>query len=197
VVIDYGASNLFSITKALEKTGLYVTVTNTPKGLKEADALILPGVGNFGPATKILDPLRETITQEVKSGKILLGSCLGLQLLFEDSEESPGKGLGLIKGRVKKFNETLKIPHMGWNSITQTRDSPLLDGISDGSYFYFVHSYYPEPENTKDTLAITEYNQSFTSIVEKKNIYGTQFHPEKSGTMGAHLLENFVSLVRK
>ena len=196
-IIDYGAGNLFSISKALEEAGFKVKITVEPDLLMESDTILLPGVGNFGPATQRLRPLTDTIIDEVKSGKLFLGSCLGMQLLFETSEESPGEGLGLINGKVKRFKENVKVPHMGWNTIKRLRDSPLLDGIPDDSYFYFVHSYYPKPENLKDVLAVTEYSQEFTSIVERNSIYGTQFHPEKSGDMGARLLENFASLVRK
>jgi len=196
-IIDYGAGNLFSISKALEEAGFKVKITVEPDLLMESDTLILPGVGNFGPATQRLRPLKDTIIDEVKSGKLFLGSCLGMQLLFKTSEESPGEGLGLINGKVKRFKENVKVPHMGWNTIKRLRDSTLLDGIPDDSYFYFVHSYYPKPENLKDVLAVTEYSQEFTSIVERTSIYGTQFHPEKSGDMGARLLENFASLVRK
>jgi glutamine amidotransferase len=196
-IIDYGAGNLFSISKALEEAGLEVKITAKSDTLIESDTLILPGVGNFGPATQRLIPLKDTIIDEVKSGKLFLGSCLGMQLLFDTSEESPGKGLGLINGRVKRFVEDVKVPHMGWNTIQRVRDSPLLEGIPDDSYFYFVHSYYPDPENVKDILAVTEYRQEFTSIVERNTIYGTQFHPEKSGDTGTRLLKNFASLVRK
>jgi len=196
-IIDYGAGNLFSISKALEEAGFKVKITVEPDLLMESDTLILPGVGNFGPATQRLRPLKDTIIDEVKSGKLFLGSCLGMQLLFKNSEESPGEGLDLINGKVKRFKENVKVPHMGWNTIKRLRDSTLLDGIPDDSYFYFVHSYYPKPENLKYVLAVTEYSQEFTSIVERTSIYGTQFHPEKSGDMGARLLENFASLVRK
>lgn len=196
-IIDYGAGNLFSMATALEKTGLEVKIANQSRTLKEADAIILPGVGNFGPAAKKLKPLQNTIIQEVDSGKPFLGSCLGLQLLFECSEESPGEGLGLIKGGVKKFGSGVKTPHMGWNTIKCIRFSSILDDIPDDTYFYFVHSYYPRPDNSEDTLAVTEYGQTFPSIVGRKNIYGTQFHPEKSGKSGARLLENFALAVRK
>jgi glutamine amidotransferase len=196
-IIDYGAGNLFSISKALEEVGLEVKITSESDTLIESNTLVLPGVGNFGPATQRLSLLKDTIIDEVESGKLFLGSCLGMQLLFDTSEESPGEGLGLVRGKVKRFMENVKVPHMGWNTIKQLNDSPLLDGIPDDSYFYFVHSYYPKPENIKDVLAVTEYNQKFTSIVQRNSIYGTQFHPEKSGDMGLRLLENFASLVRK
>ncbi|MBD3205638.1 imidazole glycerol phosphate synthase subunit HisH [Candidatus Bathyarchaeota archaeon] len=195
-IIDYGAGNLFSISKALEKTGLKVETTSNPKDLEKSDTIVLPGVGNFGPAARKLDPLKNTIIEEVTSGKLFLGSCLGMQLLFESSEESPGDGLGLVQGEVKKFSEKVKIPHMGWNTILRKRDSPILNDIPDESYFYFVHSYFPRPENSKDILAVTTYGKTFTSIVERGNIIGTQFHPEKSGEIGARLLENFASMVR-
>ena len=196
-VIDYGAGNLFSISKALERTGFEVKTTNNPEDLEKSDTIVLPGVGNFGPAAKRLEPLKDTITDEVNSGKLFLGSCLGMQLLFDRSEESPGEGLGIVEGEVEKFDEKVKIPHMGWNTIKRERDSPVLNNIPDESYFYFVHSYYPKPEYSRDILTVTTYGRTFTSIVERKNIIGAQFHPEKSGEMGARLLENFASMVKK
>lgn len=195
-IIDYGAGNLFSISKALEQTGLKVKITSNTEDLEKSDTIVLPGVGNFGPAARKLTPLKNTIIEEVTSGKLFLGSCLGMQLLFERSEESPGDGLGVVQGDVKKFSEKVKIPHMGWNTIVRKRDSPVLNDIPDESYFYFVHSYFSSPDNSKDILAVTTYGKTFTSIVERGNIIGTQFHPEKSGEMGARLLENFASMVR-
>lgn len=196
-IIDYGVGNLYSMWNALRKTGIEVEVVKTKAEILNADGLVLPGVGNFGAAAEKLKKLSDTVQQTAENGVPILGSCLGMQLLFEKSEEADGKGLGLLKGWIKGFSNGLKIPHMGWNTITSSRKSQLLDKIPDGSYFYFVHSYFPKPDNPEDTLAETTYGRSFTSIVERRNIYGTQFHPEKSGKSGAHLLQNFVGLTRR
>lgn len=196
-VIDYGVGNLFSMTNALRKTTSKVMVVKDPEELLASDGLVLPGVGNFGAAALKLAPLADAVREAAENGVPILGSCLGMQLLFEGSEEGEGEGLGLLGGWVRGFKGDLKTPHMGWNTINATRNSPLLDGIPDGSYFYFVHSYYPDPENSDDTLAETFYGNSFTSLVERGNIYGAQFHPEKSGKQGATLLSNFVKLVRR
>jgi len=196
-VIDYGVGNLFSMTNALSKTGSKVEVVKDSEELLASDGLVLPGVGNFGAAALKLAPLADAVREAAENGVPILGSCLGMQLLFEGSEEGEGEGLGLLKGWVRGFQGDLKTPHMGWNTIKFTRNSPLLDGISNGGYFYFVHSYYPDPENSDDTLAETVYGNSFTSLVERGNIYGAQFHPEKSGEQGATLLSNFVKLVRR
>ncbi len=196
-VIDYGVGNLFSMTNALKKTTSKVMVVKKPEELLASDGLVLPGVGNFGAAALKLAPIADAVREVAENGVPVLGSCLGMQLLFERSEEAKGEGLGLLKGWVRGFKGDLKTPHMGWNTINSTRNSPLLDGIPDGSYFYFVHSYYPDPENSDDTLAETVYGSYFTSLVERGNIYGAQFHPEKSGKQGATLLSNFVKLVRR
>ena len=196
-VIDYGVGNLFSMTNAWRKTGSKVEVVKDPEDILASDGLVLPGVGNFGAAALNLAPIADAVHGAAESGVPILGSCLGMQLLFEGSEEGEGEGLGLLKGWVRGFQGDLKTPHMGWNTIKFTRNSPLLDGIPNGGYFYFVHSYYPDPENSDDTLAETVYGNSFTSLVERGNIYGAQFHPEKSGEQGATLLSNFVKLVRR
>ena len=196
-VIDYGVGNLFSMTNALRKTGSKVDVVKDPDEILASDGLVLPGVGNFGAAALNLTPIADAVHGAAESGVPILGSCLGMQLLFEGSEEGEGEGLGLLNGWVRGFQGDLKTPHMGWNNIKFTRNSPLLDGIPNGGYFYFVHSYYPDPENSDDTLAETVYGNSFTSLVERGNIYGAQFHPEKSGEQGATLLSNFVKLVRR
>ena len=196
-VIDYGVGNLFSMSNALRKAGLRVEVAEEPSRLSGSDAVVLPGVGNFGAAAANLEPFREALKEAVDDGTPLLGSCLGMQLLFERSEESPGDGLGLLPGEVKRFVGDVKTPHMGWNTVEPTRDSPLLDGLKPGSYFYFVHSYYPEPADPRDTLASTSYGGMFASIVERGSVYGTQFHPEKSGEAGARLLANYAGLVKR
>jgi glutamine amidotransferase len=196
-VIDYGVGNLFSMTNALRKTGALVEIVKTRDEILSADGVVLPGVGNFGAAAEKLSPLADAVLEAVDNGISILGSCLGMQLLFEQSMEADGKGLSLLKGWIMRFRRDQKTPHMGWNTITATRESPLLEGIPDGSYFYFVHSYYPDPVNIEDTLAETEYGGVFTSIVEHGNIYGCQFHPEKSGKTGAALLRNYVGLIRR
>lgn len=196
-VIDYGVGNLFSMKNALQKTSADVEIVKSPDEILAAEGVVLPGVGNFGAAAEKLGSIADALRQAARDGTPILGSCLGLQLLFERSEEANGEGLGLLRGGIIKFKGELKIPHMGWNTIEATRESLLLEGIPDNSYFYFVHSYYPEPDNPEDTLAETIYDKRFTSIVERENIYGTQFHPEKSGKPGAALLSNFVRLIRR
>jgi glutamine amidotransferase len=196
-IIDYGVGNLFSMKTALQKTGVSVEIVKTPNEILNSDGVILPGVGNFGAASVKLSPLAMAIRKTVANGTYILGSCLGLQLLFQRSEEGHGEGLGLMKGWIRAFSGDLKTPHMGWNTIKASRTSPILEGIPDGSYFYFVHSFYPDPENSENILAKTTYGHPFTSMVEKRNIYGTQFHPEKSGKIGSTLLQNFIRLLRR
>ena len=195
-VIDYGVGNLFSMKNALERAGLDAEIVKTPVGVKGADGIILPGVGNFGAASELLSPLADPIWEAVTNGTPILGSCLGMQLLFEGSEEAEGDGLGLLKGWIRVFKGDLKVPHMGWNTAVATRESHLLDGLQ-APYFYFVHSYYPDPKDPADSLAVTGYGVEFTSIVERGNVYGCQFHPEKSGKAGAKLLFNFAGLLRR
>lgn len=196
-VIDYGVGNLFSMKNALQRAGLDAEIVKTAAGVKSADGIILPGVGNFGAAALLLEPLADPIREVVAEGTPILGSCLGMQLLFEKSEEAEGTGLGLLKGWIREFKGDMKVPHMGWNSTVATRESPLLEGLYDEPYFYFVHSFYPNPENGNDSLATTDYMVEFTSIVERGNIFGSQFHPEKSGKAGARLLSNFAELLRR
>ncbi|MBQ04452.1 imidazole glycerol phosphate synthase subunit HisH [Candidatus Bathyarchaeota archaeon] len=196
-VLDYGVGNLFSMSNALERAGLKVKVTREPEEIASANAIVLPGVGNFGPASIKLKFFAGALQRALEENIPILGSCLGMQLLFEGSEESPKKGLGLLKGWVRRFQGALKVPHMGWNTIKAAKKSPLLEGIPDGQYFYFVHSYYPEPAEGDVTLAVTEYNGNFTSMVECGPLYGCQFHPEKSGKAGAVLLSNFADIVKR
>jgi glutamine amidotransferase len=196
-LVDYGVGNLFSMKNAITRTGLNVQVTDDNETIRTADAIVLPGVGNFGAATGRLREFNDAIRGALGDGIPILGSCLGMQLLFEGSDESPEKGLSLLDGWVKRFHGEQKVPHMGWNTIRTVRYSPLLEGIPDGEYFYFVHSFYPKPVNHEVTLAVTDYGGEFTSIVQKGNLYGTQFHPEKSGRAGAALLNNFAAIVRR
>jgi len=207
-IIDYGMGNLRSVQKALETVGGRAKIVSTKSGLSIAEKIILPGVGAFGDAMKELRRLKlvEPIKEAIREGKTFLGLCLGLQLLFETSAESPGvKGLGILKGRVKRFefrNQKLKVPHMGWNNIKlqitnyklQTNPkSKILTNVPDGSYMYFVHSYYAEPKDKSVILATTDYGINFASGIWKDNIYAFQFHPEKSQKIGLQILKNFVS----
>ena len=199
-IIDYGMGNIHSVQKALESMGAKTIVTNKPDGIKASDKAVLPGVGAFDDAMQELkrQNLILSLTEHIKSKKIFLGICLGMQLLFEESEEAKqSKGLGLLKGRVKKFEnkDNLKVPHMGWNQLKVKNSScPLLKGVADNSYVYFCHSYYPEPKNEGIIATTTDYGIDFTSILWQDNIYGAQFHPEKSQETGLKILRNFVNL---
>lgn len=202
-IIDYDMGNLKSVSKALECVGAKVCVTRDPKKIQSADKIVLPGVGAFGECMKNLKNygLVDVIKNEIAKGKWFLGICLGLQLLFEESEEfGPVKGLGVLKGKVVKFEspktQQLKIPHMGWNQINQCRgevSSPIFRSIPDESSFYFVHSYYVVPQEKSVILTTTDYGVSFCSSVQKDNIIAMQFHPEKSQALGLKVLENFVA----
>lgn len=195
VIFDYGVGNLLSLKTALEKAGLTATIGTTAADLEKADAIALPGVGSFTAALAKLDTVKETLQTKVSEGTPLLGICLGLQLFFESSEEGPGAGLGFFKGKVAQLPNTVKVPHMGWNTLNIAKPNELLDGIAEGTYVYFVHSLYPVPKDPKIVIAKTEYGTTFTSAVAQKNIYGTQFHPEKSGDIGLKILKNFVKVV--
>ena len=200
-VIDYGMGNLRSVEKALEVAGGKILVVSDRKGIEGCDKLVFPGVGSFGDAMKelkarrLIDPIKDAI----KSGKPFLGLCLGLQLLFKKSEEAPGvRGLGILEGEVKRFRPgALKVPHMGWNNIEirgQMPENRILDKIPNNSYMYFVHSYYVKPEDKGVVLTTTDYGIKFVSAVARNNIYGLQFHPEKSQVVGLKILKNFVRL---
>ncbi|MBU1912177.1 MAG: imidazole glycerol phosphate synthase subunit HisH [Candidatus Omnitrophica bacterium] len=202
VIIDYGMGNLRSVQKAFEKFCSNVTVSSSAKDILKADKIILPGVGAFKTA---MDELRKKdlvkpIKDSIEKGKPFLGICLGLQLLFSESEEGGKiKGLDAIKGRVKRFKEKsgLKIPHIGWNIIkskVKSQKSKILDGVEKNSYMYFVHSYYVEPKDKDVILCQTDYGGNFTSGIHKDNVYGFQFHPEKSQSIGLKIAENFVKL---
>lgn len=203
VIVDYGMGNLKSVEKAFMKIGAPVKVTQAPADIDMASAVVLPGVGAFADCMGNLREkgLLDAILKAIEKGKPYLGICLGLQILFEESEEfGPSKGLGIIPGRVKRFSfqdRTLKIPHMGWNSIKITKRSPILKAIPDDSYFYFVHSYYVEPSDASVISTITEYGHPFVSSIWKDNIMATQFHPEKSQALGLKLLESFAEFVKK
>jgi glutamine amidotransferase len=195
LIIDYGVGNLLSLKFALEKTGLKVKISPPTKDLKEADAIALPGVGNFTAAAKALEPAKEALVDAGAAGTPILGICLGLQLYFEASDEGPGEGLAFFKGRNVRLVGQVKVPHMGWNTIQKVKENELFSGVEDGSYVYFVHSLYPVPEDQSIVCTETEYAQTFTSAVAEKNVYGTQFHPEKSGDIGLQILKNFAKAV--
>jgi len=196
VVLDYGVGNLFSIKRSLQKIGLNVEVTSSIKGY-EYDGIVLPGVGNFKAGVKNLSPLREDIIRLTSSGVPLLGICLGMQLLFEESQESSGGGLALLKGKIIRLPKDVKTPHMGWNNLHIISDNEILDGIDERDYFYFVHSYYVSPADRSVIVAETEYGIRFASVIAEGNIYGTQFHPEKSGKSGYRILRNFMMIMKR
>jgi glutamine amidotransferase len=181
----------------LKRVGFKVEVISSKKTIGQTDAVVIPGVGNFTVGSKNLEKTVNQIYDIVDEGKPLLGICLGMQLLFEKSEEGIGSGLSIFRGIIKRIPDKMKTPHMGWNSIVKTRENELLTGIHEDSCFYFVHSYYPIPENSEIIIAETEYGINFASIIADKNVYGTQFHPEKSGKNGEQILKNFMSIVRK
>ena len=198
-IIDYGAGNIKSVEKALLSLGQEVVITDDKETILNADRIILPGVGAFGDAMAQLEKtgLDVVIREAVEKNIPFLGICLGLQLLFEKSEEAPGvKGLGILKGEVKKIpaEQGLKIPHMGWNSLHFAHDGKLFHGIEEGSYVYFVHSYYLKAEEEFIVKASTEYGVSIHASVEKDNVFACQFHPEKSSETGLKILKNFVQL---
>ena len=198
-IIDYDAGNLKSVEKALQSIGEDTIVSRDREEILRADKVILPGVGSFGDAMQKLRDykLDEVIKEVTESGKPFLGICLGLQLLFERSEETPGvDGLGILKGEILRIpdHEGLKIPHMGWNSIDIKEDSRLFEGIDRQSYMYFVHSYYLKARNPEDVAATTWYSTDIHAAVEHDNIFACQFHPEKSSELGLRILKNFADL---
>ena len=198
-VIDYGVGNLFSVEKALLQFGVKVAVTSDPGVIRQANKLVLPGVGAFGDCMKNLEAsgLIPTIREMIDAGFLFLGICVGLQILFEGSEESPeAHGLGIFKGMVRKIQAPeLKIPHMGWNSLTVREPQQkinLFQGLAEHPYVYFVHSYHAVPAEPEIITATTEYGETLTAAVAKGNVQATQFHPEKSGDVGLRILKNFV-----
>lgn len=206
-IIDYGMGNIHSVQKALESLGAKTLVTNEPKELEDCRAIVLPGVGAFGDAVSQLKKrdLLRALNEHIKRKKIFLGICLGMHILFEASEESPkAKGLGVFKGRVKKFEvkKVIKVPHIGWNQLKvgsglrAQGQCPLLKDVPDNSYVYFCHSYYPAPKDKQIVAATSDYGVEFPAVIWQDNIYGVQFHPEKSQEVGLRILKNFVELIR-
>lgn len=195
-IIDYGMGNLRSLVNAFEFLGEKVCLTGGAKEIVKAEKIVFPGVGNFGKATSNLKrkKIDLAIKKGIKKGIPFLGICLGLQLLFEESEEAPKtKGLSIFKGRVFKFQK-VKIPQIGWNQINILRKSKIFEGIEDRSFVYFMHSFYVKSLDKKIVVAKTDYGIDFCSAIESKNIFGLQFHPEKSGIIGLKILENLIKL---
>jgi glutamine amidotransferase len=200
-IVDYGMGNIHSVRKQVLRLGLQCSVSSIPSEILNSSKLILPGVGHFGKAMENLGDLGliDTLNESVLHKKTpILGICLGMQLMAEYSEEGNAKGLGWFEGRVVKFKVTdtlhFKIPHMGWNQIQQNKQSQLLKGIANTAEFYFVHSYHFDAKKPNDVLTDTNYFYDFTSAIERENIFGVQFHPEKSHDSGARLLRNFVEI---
>jgi glutamine amidotransferase len=204
-IVDYGMGNLFSVSKALERLDEEFFISDDPAELAKAEGIILPGVGSFRDAMILLErkKLDNFLKQHVANGGYLLGICLGMQLLFEESEENgPAKGLSLIPGKVVRLsgidskNNAYKVPHMGWNKLTFNHSSPLLKGLEE-DYVYFVHSYFAVTNETEVVTASAKYDVDVPAIVTKGNVFGMQFHPEKSSSMGISLLKNYLSLVKR
>jgi glutamine amidotransferase len=198
VVIDYGIGNLRSIKRSLEEVGSKVIVTLDQKQIVEADAVVLPGVGAFQGALNSLKEVSDVVLNQIEIGKPFLGICLGLQLLFSASNEGGlYDGLDVFKGQVVKLPSNVKIPHIGWNTLEILRPkNPLLRGVRDESYVYFVHSYYSKPENYEEVICSTSYGISFPSMLCREHVFATQFHPEKSGETGLRILRNFIMYLK-
>ena len=200
-IVDYGVGNLGSILNMFRKIGIEAVVTADPSGIEKAEKLILPGVGAFDTAMKNIRDLKllDVLNQKVIADKTpVIGLCLGMQILTESSEEGKMPGLGWIKGKTIRFRfeesrNDLKIPHMGWNTVEIKNPSPLVEELDKNSHFYFVHSYHIDCKDKEDVTAVTNYGYDFPSVVKKENIYGIQFHPEKSHKFGMKLLENFAN----
>lgn len=197
VVVDYGAGNIHSVRKALENVGARVVVSDSFRDIERCRKIVLPGVGAFGNAMEALNSkhLVGPLVEAMSLRKPFLGICLGFQMLFSASDENPDvEGMAVFVGRVKRFSNTLKVPHLGWNGVEQITSSPLWQGIPDRTYFYFAHSYFVEPQEPSIVSGKTEYGEDFASAVSKDNRFGVQFHPEKSQKWGLQLLKNFVRL---
>jgi glutamine amidotransferase len=201
-IIDYGAGNIESVRKALHYTGCECRVTADKELINSSNGIILPGVGSFGDCVNQITAsgLDVTIKENIVNGKPFLGICLGFQMLFSESEESPGaEGLSVFGGKVVRFDESLgnKIPHIGWNNIEFNEQCPLFTGLSQNSYVYFVHSYYVSAADSSIVSAVTEYGETFHSAVWSGNVFATQFHPEKSGSVGITMLRNFTKICKE
>ena len=194
-VLNYGSGNLHSVGRALAHVGAKVLVTGDPVRAAEADALLIPGVGHFGHCVRAIRSLGldEAIGAFAASGRPLFGVCVGMQVLLERSEEDPDAGLGLLSGASRRLPRTVKVPHIGWNDVTWSREHPFVDGIDDGTRFYFVHSF--APDAGEDAVGVTEHGRAFAAVAARGNVFATQFHPEKSGEAGLALYANFVEAI--
>ena len=196
-IVDYGMGNLRSVQKGFERVGYAAEISDLPEVVERADHIVLPGVGAFGDAMsnlrerELIEPIQESISE----GKPFLGICLGLQLLFAESEEMGShKGLGLLPGKVRRFPEGERVPQIGWNQIHIRREVPLLEDVPEDSFFFFVHSYYVDPADDGDRVAMTDYGIGYASIAGRDRAFGVQFHPEKSQDLGLKILQNFARL---
>ena len=209
-IVDYGMGNLRSVHKGFERVGFPAVVTQDPRLIRKASGLVVPGVGAFKKAMENLTELGlvEPVKEFIEAGRPFLGICLGLQLLFSESEEfGVQSGLGILRGRVVRFpfyhagsspsGDSLKVPNMGWNAVHISKQVPALDGVEDGAYFYFVHSYYPIPEDPEIVATTTDYGREFVSSVSRGNLFACQFHPEKSQRVGLRILKNFGARVQR
>jgi glutamine amidotransferase len=196
-IVDYAINNLRSVEKAFLHLNIPVEATNDPARIRKAGKLVLPGVGAFADAMANLEQkgLKEILTEKVRAGTPLLGLCLGLQLLFTESEEfGRHAGLDFLPGKVLRLPDSVQVPHIGWNQLHLKKADPLLEGIQDGSFVYFVHSYFAIPTDPADILATTDYGLDFSAITRRGNVWATQFHPEKSQDVGLRILQNFAQL---
>ncbi len=192
-IVDYGMGNLFSIYNAMNCVNGSPEIVREPKGLNGASGIVVPGVGAFGKCMERLSRFEGALSKALHEGTPILGICIGLQVLFDESEESPGiRGMGWIPGRVVRLPDGVMIPQMGWNRLSIKRPVEILEGIADGDMFYFVHSYHCVPNDRSVMAATTEHGIELTAAVNKDNLFATQFHPEKSGAKGLRILENFV-----
>jgi glutamine amidotransferase len=194
-VLDYGSGNLHSVSRALAHAGGVPVVTGDPREIATADALVIPGVGHFGHCVRAIRSkgLDGSISDAIGTGRPVFAVCVGMQVLLERSEEDPEGGLAVLAGGSRRLPADVKVPHIGWNDVTWTRPHPFVEGIPDGTRFYFVHSYAPEP--SEDTVGVTEHGRSFAAAASRDNVFATQFHPEKSGEAGLAIYANFVKAV--
>ena len=197
-IFDYGAGNIYSLKNSLEKAGAIVDVITDLGEIDECTGLLLPGVGNFDPAIKSMTGLSKTALKDfAKGGTPILGICLGMEMFFEKSQEGSEEGLGVISGEVVILPSSMKVPHMGWNNLEIKKPGKILQGVENGSWVYFVHSYMVKPNSTDVITAESDYGVMVPAVVEQDNFFGTQFHPEKSGSVGKIIIENFLDVCKK
>ena len=197
-IFDYGAGNIFSLKNSFEKAGANVEVITNIDDFKNYSGLLLPGVGNFDPAIKSISKFSDTKIRDVVENTVpVLGICLGMEMFFEKSEEGKEKGLGIMDGEVVVLPSSMKVPHMGWNSLEIKKPGKILNGVEDGSWVYFVHSFRAKPNFEKIITAVSDYGIKVPAVVEQDNFFGTQFHPEKSGSVGKIMIKNFLEECKK